>query len=78
VDDDQAHAKFRAVVARVLEISPAEYRETLSIGDVPAWDSVKHFELVLELEEALEKKLPMERISELDSLPKLWNALTEC
>jgi acyl carrier protein len=47
------------------------------MGDVPAWDSVKHFELILELEEALQKKLPMELIPELDSLPKLWNAVKD-
>jgi acyl carrier protein len=78
VNHDQARAKFRAAVTQVLEISPAEYRETLSVGDVPTWDSVKHFELILELEDALEKKLPLEQIAELDSLPKLWNALKEC
>ena len=74
---DHKHAKFRAAVTRVLEISPAEYRDTLRMGDVPAWDSVKHFELILELEEALQKKLPMELIPELDSLPKLWNAVKD-
>ena len=34
---DHKHAKFRAAVTRVLEISPVEYRDTLRMGDVPAW-----------------------------------------
>ncbi len=71
-----ASAKFRAAVVRILDIPEGKYRPDLTMDDLAQWDSVRHFELILEIEEAFGKRFAMDVIPGLDSLPKIWAAIT--
>ena len=42
-----------AIVRRALELPPDFMLNSLAIGDVPSWDSLRHIQLVLELEQGL-------------------------
>ena len=44
--------KLITTVAEVLQLSPDSVKETTSMENTPAWDSLRHFTLILAVEDA--------------------------
>ena len=59
--------KLKSVIATVLEIEPADIDETSSMDTIEAWDSIKHMDLILSLEEEFGVAVPDEEAGDLTS-----------
>jgi acyl carrier protein len=59
--------KLKSVIATVLEIEPTEIDENSSMDTIEAWDSIKHMDLILSLEEEFEVSVPDEEAGDLTS-----------
>ena len=60
-------AKLKSIVATVLEVDPAEIDDNSSMDTIEAWDSLKHMDLILSLEEEFGVTVPDEEAGDLTS-----------
>lgn len=60
-------AKLKSVIATVLEIEPTDIDENSSMDTIEAWDSIKHMDLILSLEEEFGVSVPDEEAGDLTS-----------
>ena len=65
---EPARDRIRAVMARVFDVDQAELSDNPQLGDHPAWDSLAHIRLVMEVEAEMGVRFITERIPELTSL----------
>jgi len=59
--------QLKSVIATVLEIDPSEIDENSSMDTIEAWDSIKHMDLILSLEEEFGVSVPDEEAGDLTS-----------
>ena len=59
--------KLKPVIAAVLEIEATDIDETSSMDTIEAWDSIKHMDLILSLEEEFGVVVPDEEAGDLTS-----------
>jgi acyl carrier protein len=69
--------KVEGVLAEVLQLPPSEITDDLTMKDVEAWDSLKHMELIVALETALEVQLTFEEIVAMQSVREIKRVLAE-
>lgn len=69
--------KVKVVLAEVLQVSPAIITDDLAMQDVDAWDSLKHMELIVALEDAFRLQLSFEEIVTMQSVGKIKQVLEE-
>ncbi len=69
--------RIRATVAAVFDLSPAEVPDDASPETLADWVSLRHLELVLELEMSFGVRVPAEVVPELLSLDAIEDALCE-
>ena len=70
--------KLRKIMADLLEMEESEITHDTSIDNVDSWDSLKHIQLVLGLEEQFEMALlSMDEIVEMTSFAKIKHILKE-
>jgi acyl carrier protein len=62
-------ARLREVVGSMLELDPAQVDDTTSTDTVPSWDSVRHMNLVIALEQAFGITVPDEDVADMTSFP---------
>jgi acyl carrier protein len=67
---------LRDLVADVLQMPVDELPEDANADDLEAWDSLKHLDIVLALEEKTGVKFQTDEIPQLTSLARLEAALT--
>lgn len=60
--------EVRALMAEVFKLDPAEIGPDFSFGDIPAWDSLGHMDLLMTLENRYGIQLSEETIAQLTSL----------
>lgn len=63
--------KLKSVVAAVLGLDPALIGPQTSTDTVAAWDSLKHMQLVISIEESFGIVVPDEEVATLTSFPLL-------
>lgn len=61
--------RLKAVVAAMLEIDPNAIGADTSTDTVPQWDSVRHMNLVIALEEAFGISIPDDEVATMTSYP---------
>lgn len=66
---------LRGVMQDVLGIAPGEFRETLRMQDVEAWDSVLHMTLMLTLEQTYGVSFDPEEAQQMTSVAAIREAL---
>lgn len=66
---------LRTLLAEAFQVSIDEITPELAFGDLPQWDSMGHMELLLRLEEAYGIEIDAESITELVSLPAIYEKL---
>jgi acyl carrier protein len=54
--------KLRLLLAEVLRLEPGEIRDKTAMRETPAWDSLRHMQLVAALEDAFGLELTVEEI----------------
>ena len=59
--------KLKSVIATVFEIDPADIDDDSSMDTIEAWDSIKHMDLILSLEEEFGVSVPDEEAGDLTS-----------
>jgi acyl carrier protein len=63
--------KIRNIMASVFEMDEKQLKENFAQKDVEAWDSLRHLNLVVELEEAFSISYEPEEIAEMTSFDKV-------
>jgi len=66
---------IRATLAKVLQVSPNDIPADVSRKNFPAWDSLRHMNLMLALEDEFQIEFSDREIADLDSLRALANCL---
>ena len=69
--------KVEALVAGVLQIPVATITDDLAMKDVDAWDSLKHMELIVSLEESFGLQLTFDDIVTMQSVREIKRVLRE-
>lgn len=63
--------KVEGLLAEVLQVPAAEINDDLSMKDVEAWDSLKHMELVVSLEQTFGLQLTFDEIVAMQSVGEI-------
>jgi acyl carrier protein len=69
--------RIRETMATVFELPLAQIPDDASAQSVEGWDSLRHLELMLELEMTFGVRLPAEEVPELVSVGAIEDALRE-
>jgi acyl carrier protein len=69
--------KLKSVMATVLEIDPSQINGDSSMDTIEAWDSIKHMDLILSLEEEFGVSVPDEEAGDLTSYALIKLVMTE-
>ncbi len=69
--------KIFEIIARVLKMDINEINEELSIEATEKWDSLAHLMIISEIEEKLNKKIPLEKVIELCNVQDLLDAIED-
>ena len=63
--------KVIEIIAEVLMVSPDKIVPTLSIGDIPEWNSMAQMGIISTLEASLEIEIPIEDLFDLTNVQAL-------
>ena len=69
-------AEIRKTLAGVFGVKPEEIAPDLQFGDLPAWDSMGHMDLMLALEERFGLEISAESIRRLTSVTAIVKELS--
>ena len=65
------------LISEVLQVPAAEIGDDLAMSDLEAWDSLKHMELVVSLENAFDVQLTFDEIVAMRSVREIKRVLAE-
>jgi acyl carrier protein len=65
-------------MSNVFEIEPEYISESSSSDNIESWDSLRHLNLILALEEEFEITIPDEEVGNLVNLKLIEMVVTEC
>ena len=69
--------RLKGVVADVLEVDPAGIDDNFSMDSVEKWDSLRHMNLVLAIEEAFDITIPDDEAADVTSWPLIRLVVAE-
>lgn len=69
--------RVRDVMATVFEVPVADVPEDADSVTMPGWDSLRHLELMLELEMRFGVRIPADQVPELTSVGAIEDALRD-
>ena len=69
--------RVRQTMASVWSVPADEIPEDADTTSLPSWDSLRHLELMLELEMSFGVRIPAEEVPELTSIGAIEDALRE-
>ena len=64
---NEIDTKLKSLLKKIFELDDVDL--TLSLDDIPEWDSFKHFELIVNLEKEFKIKLAVSDTTEITSIP---------
>jgi len=67
--------KIKMIMARVFEMKIEDFPAEINQSTVDNWDSLRHLNLIIELEEAFGKSFEPEEISEMTSMGKIMEMI---
>jgi acyl carrier protein len=73
----QLHERIKAVVASVFELSEGEVTEDMALGRTKNWDSLRHMNLILALEEDFGIRFSDDEVIEMISVALIAETLRE-
>lgn len=65
---DNIGNKVKEILSQILGVDKGRITESLSIGDIPQWDSMGNIAIISAIEEAFGVEIPMEDLFELTSV----------
>lgn len=74
---DELTNRVVSLVVDALQVSPQEITPETAFGDLPAWDSMGHMEIMLALEEHFGLEIDADAIASLTSVPQIVMHLKE-
>ena len=75
LNSTQLDPRLVDTLMRVFDLDPASITSDMSPRTIPAWDSVGHINLVLELEEVFGVRFSSDEIPELNTVGRLQEAV---
>lgn len=60
--------KLKSIVAKALKIDAEQVTDDLAMAGTPAWDSMKHMEIVVGIEDAYGLQFEFDEIAEMSSV----------
>lgn len=73
----QVDAKVENVLSEVLQMPVAAITDDLTMKDTDAWDSLKHMELIVALEQSFDIQLSFDEIVAMQSVNQIKRVLRE-
>ena len=73
----QVDTKVENLLSEVLQMPSSEITDDLTMKDVEAWDSLKHMELIVALEQSFEIQLSFDEIVAMQSVREIKRVLRE-
>jgi acyl carrier protein len=73
--NNKLHLNIASIVAEVLNMEPNSMGNQLLRDQTPNWDSLKHMELILRLEEEFQVRFTSREVAEIQSLDDLIRLL---
>ena len=73
----QVDAKVENVLSEVLQMPVAAITDDLTMKDTDAWDSLKHMELIVALEQSFDIQLSFDEIVAMQSVSQIKRVLRE-
>lgn len=70
-------AKVENLLSEVLQMPASDITDDLTMKDVDAWDSLKHMELIVALEQSFEVQLSFDEIVAMQSVREIKRVLRE-
>ena len=70
--------RIKMVMSAVFNVSPEKITEKTSKDDIESWDSLKHLNLVLALEEEFDISIPDEEVGNLINFELIKYTIDEC
>lgn len=68
MEDNNIGQRVQHIFCRVFKLKPEEVNEDLSSENLPQWDSLRHIQLIMAIEEAFSIQLPTWEIPKLTSI----------
>ena len=72
-----SYERLLEIIAQSLAVPANELSENSGPGSVATWDSERHLDLVLEIEEAFETTFTPNEITTLTTIGSIWSALQQ-
>ena len=69
--------RVRQTIATMWNVPPSEIPDDADATSLPGWDSLRHLELILELEMTFGVRIPAEEMPELTSIGAIEEALSK-
>ena len=69
--------RLASTLAEILEIREDQVTPSLALGTIESWDSLRHIELVLRIEQVFDVQFLAEEIASITSVEKIQQALEE-
>lgn len=76
-EDSKVDAKVENLLSEVLQMPASDITDDLTMKDVGAWDSLKHMELIVALEQSFEVQLSFDEIVAMQSVSAIKRVLRE-
>ena len=73
----QVDTKVENLLSEVLQMPATAITDNLTMKDVEAWDSLKHMELIVALEQSFEIQLSFDEIVAMQSVSEIKRVLRE-
>jgi len=70
-------ARVRKIMAKILEIEEDEIEQESSIGDFASWDSLRHLEIIAELESQFNIQFTPEVLMEMEDFSDIVKAVED-
>ena len=66
------------IISKKIKLPPSKITNEISTENTPRWDSLAHFEIILELEKKTKKNIRTDQMSELNSVNKILESPFPC
>ena len=73
----QVDGKVESLLSEVLQMRASEITDDLTMKNVDAWDSLKHMELIVALEQSFDVQLSFDEIVAMQSVREIKRVLRE-
>lgn len=64
--------EFLKFIAGVMEVAPSELSENTTYSQYKKWDSLMHMRLIMEVENAYDIEIPIDKVPEIKTLKALY------